>query len=95
MKNYIGKNCLVKVVLRHQELVKSSLSTCADEVDNLVSNNTSPSGKGNLSRGIVDCWGAARYKNFSLFQLEKEITKIFAIQKITCEKKGLPILYSF
>ena len=56
MKNYIGKNCLVKVVLRHQKLVKSSLSTCADEVDNLVSNNTSTtSGKGNLLRGIVDC----------------------------------------
>ena len=62
MKNYTGKNCLVKVVLRHQELVKSSLSTCADEVDNLVSNNTSPtSGKGNLLRGIVDCAGAAQF----------------------------------
>ena len=62
MKNYIGKNCLVKIVLRHQELVKSSLSTCADEVDNLVSNNTSPtSGKGNLLRDIVDCSVGAQF----------------------------------
>ena len=63
------------MVLRHQELVKSSLSTCADEVDNLVSNNTSPtSGKGNLLRGIVDCSGVAQFlfsNNFSLFQEKK------------------------
>ena len=52
----------MKVVLRHQELVKSSLSTCADEVDNLVSNNTSPtSGKGNLLRDIVDCSVGAQF----------------------------------
>ena len=52
----------MKVVLRHQELVKSSLSTSADEVDNLVSNNTSPtSGKGNLLRDIVDCSVGAQF----------------------------------